>query len=138
MGHAGRRTGPGEAVRRIKETQDSLYKWAGEKLKALNALPDEDPRKQQIPAVKSIVAHVLHGRTCGPACSPWSRPGRSRVVPALPEQLDTDGFLFNVIDGTANHAPGQLQPHRREELITKIAPVHYDQAATCPLWDRCL
>jgi putative DNA primase/helicase len=32
-------------------------------------------------------------------------------------------------------ARGELRPHRRGDLITKLAPVAFDPAATCPIWD---
>jgi putative DNA primase/helicase len=63
-----------------------------------------------------------------------SEPG----VPVLPGDMDCDPFLFNVLNGTVNLRTGQLRPHRREDLLTKLAPVAYDPDATCPLWERSL
>jgi len=60
---------------------------------------------------------------------------RIRVVA---EQLDTDPGVLNVLNGTLDLRTGELRPHRAEDLITKIAPVDYDPAATCPLWDAFL
>lgn len=55
-------------------------------------------------------------------------------VPALHEELDRNPWLLNVKNGTVDLRTGELQPHRRGDLITKLAPVAYDQAADCPLW----
>jgi putative DNA primase/helicase len=63
-----------------------------------------------------------------------SEPG----IPVLPGVLDADPFLLNVLNGTLDLRTGQLRPHRREDLITKLAPVRYDEAATCPTWQRSL
>ena len=63
-----------------------------------------------------------------------SEPG----VPILPDKLDSDPWLFNVANGTIDLRTGKLGPHRREHLITKLAPVSYDPKATCPRWIRFL
>ena len=55
-------------------------------------------------------------------------------VPVRPNELDADPWLLNVQNGTINLRTGELRPHRREDLITNLAPVDYDPAATCPLW----
>jgi len=63
-----------------------------------------------------------------------SEPG----IPVTPDDLDRDPWLFNVRNGTLNLRTGNLRPHRREDLITKIAPVAFDPTATCPRWDKFL
>lgn len=55
-----------------------------------------------------------------------------------PDDLDTDHTLLNVANGTLNLRTGMLQPHRPEDLITKLTPIPYDPMATCPLWDAFL
>src|SRR5262249_18536916 len=59
-------------------------------------------------------------------------------VPVVPDQLDTNGWLFNVVNGTIDLRSGQLRDHRREDRITKLAPVTYDPDARLELWDRHL
>lgn len=54
------------------------------------------------------------------------------------EELDTDPFALNVLNGTLDLRTGELRPHRPEDLITKVAPVDHDPAATCPTWDAFL
>jgi putative DNA primase/helicase len=55
-----------------------------------------------------------------------------------PDDLDTDPWLFNCKSGTIDLRSGELQPHRREDLITKLAPVEYDPDAACPRFMRFL
>jgi putative DNA primase/helicase len=55
-------------------------------------------------------------------------------ITVLPEALDHDPWLFNVQNGTLDLRTGQLRAHRREDLLTKLAPVRYDPRATCPQW----
>jgi putative DNA primase/helicase len=55
-----------------------------------------------------------------------------------PEELDRDSWLFNVQNGTIDLRTGRLCDHRKEDFITKLTPVRFDPAATCPLWEGFL
>lgn len=57
-----------------------------------------------------------------------SEPG----IPVQPEQLDTDPWALNVLNGTINLKTGQLLPHQREHLLTRLIPVAYNPDAGCP------
>jgi putative DNA primase/helicase len=46
-------------------------------------------------------------------------------VVATLNQFDIDNYLLNTNSGTINLRSGELQEHRREDLITKLAPVEY-------------
>ncbi len=59
-----------------------------------------------------------------------SEPG----IPVLPDALDADPWLLTVANGTLDLRTGELRPHSPGDLITKLAPVPYDAAATCPRW----
>ena len=63
-----------------------------------------------------------------------SEPG----IPIQPDELDQHPMLLNVLNGTIDLRTGTLRPHRREDLITALAPVHYDPEATCPTFDAFL
>ena len=53
-------------------------------------------------------------------------------------ELDLDPWLLNVQNGTLDLRTGVVRPHNPEDLIAKIAPVDYDPAAVCPIWDAFL
>ncbi len=55
-------------------------------------------------------------------------------VPVSPEQLDRDPWLLNCPNGTVDLRTGDLRPHRREDLLTKMAGVEYDPDAAAPAW----
>src|SRR5262249_54398450 len=59
-----------------------------------------------------------------------SEPG----IPILHDELDKDPWLLTVNNGTINLRTGELLTHRREDLITKLAPVHYNSGAQCSTW----
>ncbi len=53
-----------------------------------------------------------------------------------PDAFDADPWALNVANGTIDLRTGQLRPHAREDLITKVAPVAYDPLARCDRWER--
>lgn len=59
-------------------------------------------------------------------------------IPAKLTDFDRDPFLFNVKNGTLDLRTGELQEHRRENLITNLADVVFDREATAELWDGFL
>ncbi len=63
------------------------------------------------------------------------------ALPALAvshANLDADPWVLNVPNGTIDLRTAELRPHRREDLITQLAPVAYDPDAKCPTWDAFL
>jgi len=63
-----------------------------------------------------------------------SEPG----IPVLPEEMDASPDLLNVLNGTIDLRTGELREHRREDLITKIAPVEYAPEARAQAWVHTL
>jgi putative DNA primase/helicase len=55
-----------------------------------------------------------------------------------PTELDQDDHLLNVENGTLNLATGELQPPRRQDFITKRAPVSWNPTAKSATWDDFL
>jgi putative DNA primase/helicase len=54
------------------------------------------------------------------------------------DELDRDPWLLNCNNGTLDLRTGQLREHRREDLITKLAPVDFDPIATAPTFEAFL
>jgi putative DNA primase/helicase len=55
------------------------------------------------------------------------------------DEYDRDQWLFNVKNGTIDLRTGELREHRREDLITKIAPAEFNPAGERPrLWEKFL
>jgi putative DNA primase/helicase len=60
------------------------------------------------------------------------------MLPAItisPSELDADLWLMNVSNGTINLRTGTLRPHDRDDLLTKLAPVHYERDARSDRWE---
>ncbi len=55
-----------------------------------------------------------------------------------PDQLDSDPWMLNALNGTIDLRTGDLRHHDPADLITKLAPVEFDPEAYLPLWNRLL
>lgn len=56
------------------------------------------------------------------------------AVAISPDQLDKNEWMFTCANGTIDLRTGELLPHDPANLCTKMSPVKYDPAATCPTW----
>lgn len=63
---------------------------------------------------------------------------RRKVRQIEPDELDKHPALLNFDNGTLNLVTGKLQPHRREDLISKCIPYAFDHTAKCPNFQRFL
>jgi putative DNA primase/helicase len=61
-----------------------------------------------------------------------------RGVPAELTDFDADPMLLNVENGTLDLRTGELRPHRREDLLTRITPIAFNPTAECARWDAFL
>ena len=114
----------GQVERRMKATVRSIYAEAAgaEAEQERKALADHAKRSE---ATKRITDALRLARS-------------EEGVPILPEALDADPWLFNVENGTVDLRTGVLRGHRREDHITKLAPVEYRQDAKAPRFLRFL
>ena len=55
-------------------------------------------------------------------------------LPITPEELDRDPWLLTCLNGTLDLRKNILLPHKREDFITKLAPVAYDPKASSKSW----
>lgn len=108
----------GEVVRRAKQTIKRLYAQAAE--------TDNDiERKLLADHAKKSDSNYKYKAMLGLIeCE----------IPILNKELDVDPMLFNVENGTLDLRTGELKGHRREDFISKLAPVNYDVNASCPKW----
>ncbi len=60
------------------------------------------------------------------------------LLPVTPDQLDRNLWLLNCTNGTLDLRTGELRPHDRDDLLTRLAPVAYDPEAPCPRWEGFL
>lgn len=56
------------------------------------------------------------------------------MVSVKKKELDSHKFLFNCDNGVIDLKTGELLPHDRDLLLTKISSIKYDKNADCPNW----
>lgn len=115
--------------------------------------PDSNPHGMDrlIPKGKSAVLLsallAQYGRQSEQAGKPGSIAKLAQKWLTVPiEAFDRDPLSINVLNGTlrferyrdedgTKRARFTLEPHRRDDLNTKLAPVAFDKQAVCPIYD---
>src|SRR5215210_1254885 len=59
-------------------------------------------------------------------------------VPVSPDKLDANPWLLNAPNGTVDLRTGELLPHDREDLITKMAGAEFHPTSHAPAWEAFL
>ena len=114
----------GEIERRAKNTIKSLY--------------EEAAAQDNLEGRQKILKHALHSES-EQRLRAMITVSKSEVgIPVAPRELDADIWLFNCANGTIDLRTGKLLPHARQNLCSKLAPVEFDQDATCPTWEAFL
>ena len=49
-------------------------------------------------------------------------------------ELDAHPWLLNVANGTVDLRTGERRDHRRDDYLTQMTPIEWDEHATCPTW----
>ncbi|MDA1773299.1 phage/plasmid primase, P4 family [Bacillus cereus] len=60
------------------------------------------------------------------------------MVSVKKKELDSHNFLFNCENGVIDLKTGELLPHDRDLLLTKLSPIKYERNAECPNWKAFL
>jgi putative DNA primase/helicase len=110
----------GEIKRRCKSVIRDMYA-------AASKLKDDDRRKALIDYARKCESNQKVQNMLALAQSEIN-------IPILPDEMDTDPWLFNCRNGTIDLRSGDLKPHNRANLITKMAPYNFDPGAQCPAW----
>jgi len=113
-----------EVMRRAKETVRLMYAEAAN-------IEDKADRE-------ALINFAMRSEQSGRLAAMISLAASEEGIPILPKELDRDPWLLNVANGTIDLRTGELRPHRREDLITKLIPIEYDPMAKCPRWEQFL
>lgn len=121
------------------DRDDEIERWTKDMVRAIydeaRDESDDDRRKRltQWALASQSVTRIRAARDLT-----RSEPG----IPIAPQALDADPMLLGVANGTLDLTTGELREARRDDYITKIAPIAYDPQAEAPLWraflDKCM
>jgi putative DNA primase/helicase len=114
----------GEVERRAKETARAIYLEA-------EAATSATRRKE-------LASHAVRSEAAAKIAAMITLAQSDVKVALRADDLDADPWLLNVANGTVDLRTGELRPHRREDLITKLAPVTYDPGARLELFEAFL
>lgn len=114
----------GEIDRRAKDTVRTIYDEAA-------AQTDPDRRK-------ALAEHAKRSESASQIRAMIKLAESDPSVARRVDDMDRDDFLLTVLNGTVDLRTGELRTHRREDEITKLAPIRVSASATCPLWDAAI
>ena len=110
----------GEVERRAKETVLSMYQGTG-------GIQDDEARKNFLKFVRKSESRQSLKAMVDLAQSEFEVVDR-------PSEFDGHPWLLNVSNGTLDLQKGELRPHKRKDLITRLTPVEWNPQADCPLF----
>jgi putative DNA primase/helicase len=114
----------GAVWRLAKETVTAMYEDAA-------ALQDENARTD-------LAKHTLKSESEARIRAMIELAKTEPGIPIVPAELDADPWLLNVKNGTVDLRTGKLRPQRRDDRLTKLAPVAYDPDVRADLWESFL
>jgi putative DNA primase/helicase len=110
----------GQIFRFAKDTVRSIYQEAEE-------IEDEGVRKE-------MAKWALLSESDRHIRSMISQAESEHSIPITPDQLDSDPWLLNCLNGTVNLRTGELHSHSPNLYISMLAPVKFDLDASAPQW----
>ena len=119
-----------DGARAVELSKECARRWTADALHAFRQKQTQDNGR----LVKTALALESASHLRAAADLAQSDP---RIVISTPE-LDRDPWKFCVQNGTIDLRTGALAPHRREDFITKQAPVDYVPGVTHDALNRCL
>jgi len=114
----------GQMDRWAKDTVRQMYEEA-------SSYADENLRK-------AIAEHALRSEARSKIEAMIALAKSEPTIPVSQDELDIDPWLLNVANGTLNLKAAELRLHARQDLITRIVRLPYDDTAECPTWTSFL
>lgn len=111
----------GEVIRRGKAVVDGM-------VTQLATTIDSELRKK-------LAAHWMRSQAAARLEAMVQLARTEPGVPVLVRELDADPWIINTAAGVVDLRSGEVSSPDRRALVTKLAPVAHDPAATCSRWE---
>jgi len=122
----------GEIIRKAKVIVDEMLRQSVVMRRSAEADTDD----AAVEAAKSFERHAVssgnHRRIVAMISQAESEPG----VTIVANDLDADPWVFNCANGAIDLRTGEMRPHNRDDLISKMSDIPYYPDARCPTWER--
>jgi putative DNA primase/helicase len=124
-----------DGTRWVENAESKVMQWAKETIRALykEAAGIEDQDKRQ-----ALTKHALKSEHAPRIKATVDLARDEPEIQADVADFDSVSHLLNVLNGTLDLRTGDLRPHSREDMLTKLVPIKYDAHARCPQWDAFL
>ncbi len=127
---SGWRVWDGKRFRRDTKEAHAVGEKARESARRLHADAWDAPDDQRVELTKRA-ERARQWRSVQSTVKMAERDPRVRVEP---DDLDANGLLLNVQNGTLDLRTGALRPHSRRDRLTALSPFAFDEGATAPGW----
>jgi len=116
------------------DSTGTIYKMAKTTLRRLlaegEALNEEDEANKDLK--KKAMSFAIRSESDGRI---KAMVNQTKSQPEITlRECDTDPFLLNVSNGTLDLRTGNLREHRKNDYITRMIDLEYDENAKCPIW----
>lgn len=103
-----------------------------------STIEDEQQRNAALTEAKALVLHARNSQSL-PRLKAMRELARSeQLIAARADEFDKWPSLLNVNNGTIDLQTGELRPHLREDMLTRLVPINYNPEADCPNWTKFL
>lgn len=124
----------GQVQRMAHQVARNLYAEAGKLYARAETETDQEKRKATVASAESAGKHAAATESATRQRAMLDLAWALEGVAVLPDAWDADPWLLNVNNGTVDLRTGELRPHDRADMLTKLAPVDYDPSADAPTW----
>ncbi len=116
------------------DADGTIYRLAEETVRSIY----EEAARAEGPEREALAKHALKSEAEARIRAMVSLAENAAGLAVTRDRFDQAAYRLNVLNGTIDLKTGELLPHKREDMITTMAPVEYDPEARYPLWGSFL
>lgn len=128
----------GEVMRRASTVAEELFAEAQKLTEEVAHAPTKDEKKAAARRAEETLSWAIKSESERAIKAAVALARTEAGVAIRSDDLDRDPMLLNVANGTIDLRTGTLREHRREDYLTKLAPVTYDPDARSEMWEQFL